>query len=211
MEPKFVFISDTHFNHANIIKYCERPFSSVYLMNELMRVNLEGMDEAGYHIVHCGDVFFGKRDRHHVSIGSTLNLNFKHPENHILIMGNHDNEEIDFYKKWFGEVVGTRETWKGHGKKLVLPNGISVWLSHEPQQNLRECDYNFYGHHHNNMTRFPEKFINDYPWLIDSDKHYNVGVELTAYTAILFEEVLKLPKFEITPTTITEEAFEWLK
>lgn len=33
------FTSDTHFNHANIIRFCNRPFKDVNQMNEVLIEN----------------------------------------------------------------------------------------------------------------------------------------------------------------------------
>ncbi len=50
--PKVYFTADTHFNHANVLKYCARPFASIDEMNRelIARWNaLVGPEDTVYH------------------------------------------------------------------------------------------------------------------------------------------------------------------
>lgn len=38
-DSKVFFTSDTHFNHGNIIRFCDRPFKDVEMMNETIIAN----------------------------------------------------------------------------------------------------------------------------------------------------------------------------
>ena len=57
--PNIFAISDTHFGHSNIIKYCDRPFHSVSEMNEKLIDNWNNIVTEQDHIYHLGDVYFG--------------------------------------------------------------------------------------------------------------------------------------------------------
>ena len=74
-------IADTHFGHANIIKYCNRPFIK--------------SDDT---VFHLGDVGIGSQD-YMKSIVSQLN-GHKH-----LICGNHDTYSDEFYRDCGFETV----------------------------------------------------------------------------------------------------------
>lgn len=61
-EAKHIWVtSDTHFNHANIIKYCNRPFSSVEEMNETIVENWNKVVSWDDIIYHLGDFALGDK------------------------------------------------------------------------------------------------------------------------------------------------------
>ena len=52
------FTSDTHFGHANIIKYCNRPFSSLEEMNSTIIRNWNEMVKPEDTVFFLGDFCF---------------------------------------------------------------------------------------------------------------------------------------------------------
>ena len=52
------FISDTHFGHQNIIRFNNRPFSTVEEMNETMIVNWNERVHQNDTIFILGDMFY---------------------------------------------------------------------------------------------------------------------------------------------------------
>ena len=81
---KVFIISDTHFNHANIIKYCNRPFKDTKEMYEAMIKNWNETASNNDIVIHLGDFGLGNKE-YIASIIKRLN------GKKILIMGNHDN------------------------------------------------------------------------------------------------------------------------
>jgi calcineurin-like phosphoesterase family protein len=109
------FTSDTHFGHANIIKYCDRPFKhadgspNVPHMNEALIENWNSVVHDGDVVYHLGDVALGPSDQWD-RVLSRLN-GYK-----ILVIGNHDRlfdgaydakhiaKWTPAYEGWFDEI-----------------------------------------------------------------------------------------------------------
>ena len=52
---KTFLTSDNHFSHYNIIRYCNRPFSSVEEMNQTMISRWNAKVSPGDIVIHLGD------------------------------------------------------------------------------------------------------------------------------------------------------------
>ena len=154
------FISDTHFNHENIIKYCNRPFETKEEMDEYMIKKWNSVVKEGDIVYHLGDFALG------LGFDEYLKLISKLQGDIILIYGNHDRKGVGFMSR-----VGFKEV---HKKKLILGNYI---LSHKPQEEnqIPEGFINCHGHIHNHS--YNEK-------IIDKSKYKNLSVEVLDYTPI---------------------------
>ena len=81
------FTSDTHFNHTNIISYCQRPFKNVDEMNERIIANWNEVVSEDDIIFHLGDFCLGGAAEW-TRLLDRLNGKI------YLIMGNHDRKNI---------------------------------------------------------------------------------------------------------------------
>lgn len=78
------FTADTHFDHANIIRFCDRPFATVEEMNETLIANWNRKVRANDTVFIMGDMFFRTTDPEPI-------LRRLKGKKH-LIVGNHDSQ-----------------------------------------------------------------------------------------------------------------------
>ena len=84
---KIFVISDTHFNHKNIIKYANRPFKNIEEMNEEIIKRWNNKVGNGDVVIHLGDFGMGSA-KEITEIKNKLNGTI------ILLKGNHDYKAI---------------------------------------------------------------------------------------------------------------------
>ena len=130
------FISDHHFGHKNIIKYCSRPFKSVEEMDAYMIAKWNGVVKPDDEVFYVGDFSFHCTGRTE-EIARSLN-GFKH-----LIVGNHDERRSkQYWRKLFVTVQDDM-------KLLMEGVGRFVYLTHYPVYGHRQPQIVIHGHSHN--------------------------------------------------------------
>ena len=166
------FISDTHFNHLNIIKYCNRPFKSIEEMNETIINNWNETVKATDKIYHLGDLALGPKENFY-NIASKLN------GKKYLIRGNHDNWSVTTYEE-FGFCVLKNAPIKLEKYELLLSH------TPVPDNQIPEGFINVHGHIHNkNLYECIEKYE---PSQYSIEKHINVSCDVTDFKPISIEK-----------------------
>ena len=87
-DPKSLFFTaDTHFGHKNVIKYCNRPYSSVEEMNEAIVARWNETVGELDTVIHLGDFSF-------LSPSFSREIMNRLNGHIILVRGNHDSDKI---------------------------------------------------------------------------------------------------------------------
>lgn len=135
------FTSDTHFGHGNIIKYCNRPFTSAEEMDETMIRNWNARVRPDDLVFHLGDFAFGCDYQHAVHCYRRLNGIIQ------FVLGNHDKHlrtmndngilrtPLEHYLE---------ESIEGH-RIVLFHYGLRTW-----HHDLRGT-WHLYGHSHNGL------------------------------------------------------------
>ena len=165
------FISDTHFGHAKIIKYCNRPFSyptdnpdepflNVEEMNETLIRNWNETVNQGDMVYHVGDFAMGSDP---AKILRRLN------GNKILVRGNHDKRP-QLAHGW-SEIHPYLEITIEKQFIVLCHYAMRVWNKHH------HGSWMLYGHSHGTLPDDP------------TSKSIDVGVDCHDYRPVSFEEI----------------------
>jgi len=160
---KIYVISDTHFYHVNIIKYCDRPFKTEQEMNNFMVKRWNSRVQKEDLVIHLGDVVLSNRTRFFKSLVQQLN------GRKILVRGNHDRKSIHWYLT--------------HGFDFVCDEFAigQILFTHRPVKKpdflLMPYKLNIHGHIHQKKE-------------YDKDIYKNISVERTNYFPVKLDTIL---------------------
>ena len=168
------YIADTHFDHANIIRHCNRPFETVEQMNETLIENINAIVKNEDDLYFLGDFAFRSKDP--LSFAARINGR-KH-----LILGNHDKDQGTAKEPDFlNEFVEYRQyaTITDNGRRVVLFHyPIVAWDGHF------KGSYHLFGHVHNSV---------ELPWFDAMEgivNCFNVSAEATGYRPVTLDELI---------------------
>lgn len=155
-------ISDLHLGHANIIRYCSRPFHypDVEEMNRVLIANWNFVVSPKTRVYHIGDFRYGKESLPVHSFQEKLAGMI------TFIQGNHDDRDLTTVHS-----------------QILEYDGMRFFLVHDPADAPQDFNgWVIHGHHHNNDLRH-------YPFLNIREKRVNVSAEVVGYCPVSLLEI----------------------
>jgi calcineurin-like phosphoesterase family protein len=164
--------SDLHLGHANIIRYCRRPFADVETMNEALIERWNDTVTEADEVWVLGDFALG-------TIAHTLPLARRLRGRKVLLAGNHDRcwaEGWHSTKKWV-------ERYRDAGFAEILQGTVEVQLgTHEAVA----CHLPYSGDSHDH-----DRFVHVHDtWKING-RQINVGTDVWDYRPVSDETILE--------------------
>ena len=184
------FTSDTHYNHANVMNFCNRPWSDVAVMNKALTDNWN-------EVVGDGDVVFILGDFYwHKDAEATKKKLEQLKGKHIyILLGNHDiKEQFSKVKKKHIEVISDTA--------VVFVSGIDddkptreyeFMISHFPLAtwpHWRRGVVNLHGHIHSGPRSRNEIDVPGFDLTLKPGLTYDVGVDNNNYYPIEIRDIL---------------------
>jgi calcineurin-like phosphoesterase family protein len=167
------FTSDQHFSHFNIIKYCNRPFSTIEEMNDTIIDNYNQLITPNDTCYMMGD--FAMKGSYSYLCSLMWRLNGKKH----YILGNHDNQAH------FQQMVNDKVIESCNQVLGVSINKQYIWMSHYPHLTWNKSHHGSWcTHGHNHSSIKPQAS----PFRVD------VGVDAWDYKPVSFDQLVEYKK-----------------
>jgi calcineurin-like phosphoesterase family protein len=165
-DPEDIYlIADLHLGHANIIRYCSRPFlfSDVREMDHVLIKNWNYTISPVNHVYYLGDLRYGTDALPAQQYRQKLKGNI------TFVTGNHDEGVTDAVSSC-----------------MLDYRGFRFLLVHDPADCLPTFEgWVIHGHHHNNNLRH-------YPFIDFVHRRINVSAEVIGYIPVNLKDICEL-------------------
>ena len=170
------FTYDHHFRHANIIKFCNRPFNDVEEMNEVLIERWNEKIKPEDEVYHLGDFGRTKDNKLIADVLDRLN-GMKY-----LIVGNHEGVALNnrIFFKWIKDYhelkVKDSECDSGMQRIILFHYAMRVWRG-----DFRGT-WHLYGHSHGNSPNLEDRLL------------FDIGVDCHNFYPLSYDEVKGIMK-----------------
>jgi len=165
------FTADEHYEHAEVIRHCDRPIKSIKQMDQHIIFKQNEVVTKDDEVWHIGDFsmlspeFAGRVERKLRKLKGR----------HHLVLGNHDRIKPFNYVNMGFTSVHTVYWFEKAGYRFVLAHDPSVYTV------CKDTDVFLHGHIHNLFRH-----------LLPAKRVINVGVDVWNFAPVSFKQILEL-------------------